>query len=741
MKNLKIALQSEYIKGRNQKGWLLILIAAAILPLLYAVITMFEGVPSGPQTNLSTNLLLKIFDLTQGFALTFLSFGIAIVTAQIASVEHKNNTWQLIETQPLPKWAIYFAKYLKVIFATLLIIISFFVIANILFILLYYFLKLDSDVYYWQIIIKDTILYILNLWCSSMSLTATLFVLHVLFKKTNIITSAVLIGILGYTMSKAFGINVSTLVPIVQLDKAAGDLSQVGEWITFYSRLSIVQSIVILLIGYVLYYYKNYRANGLKQRAALVKLGIILLIGSTCLYWQHLPKYQNNYGKTILAGKVTADIQVDTIVLLNSENLPILTIPIQKDGTFHVNADDKTILIEPYFLVNKSDKMVFKNNEGDVGWMQWSNGDSIYAAINVQNNESQIAFSGDRRAEQESINNVNNNKLKELQYAITNNFLKVNSIDEFISKLRKAKNADMEKSLNYVSVDGYRVGKDVQKNTLSLISLEALATWQKFIQSFPKLQDSLKKEPAYIASLKMEIDTNNVNLFQNEIFKNYYYTFLNNGDNQIKDISRIALVSKIKNEKIKEVMYFDALKRILANNVLEDSLVFQIVELNKHNIKSENYLNAIQNDYYARMANASTEVLPPFFFKDAENNEQGLQQYLGKYVIIDVWATWCGPCKYNAPYFYEMAEKYKDQNIVFVSISVDKNIAAWKQDKSHSPHVINWITDFQNPFMSRFAIQGIPRFILIGPDGKPINSKMPYPSEKNFEQILKQAIS
>jgi len=51
-----------------------------------------------------------------------------------------------------------------------------------------------------------------------------------------------------------------------------------------------------------------------------------------------------------------------------------------------------------------------------------------------------------------------------------------------------------------------------------------------------------------------------------------------------------------------------------------------------------------------------------------------LDNLKGKFVVIDVWATWCGPCKKQAPYFEKLALKYKNSKIQFVSLSVDEDI-------------------------------------------------------------------
>src|SRR5216684_1205716 len=60
-----------------------------------------------------------------------------------------------------------------------------------------------------------------------------------------------------------------------------------------------------------------------------------------------------------------------------------------------------------------------------------------------------------------------------------------------------------------------------------------------------------------------------------------------------------------------------------------------------------------------------------FTMKDVDNRDVSLSQYKGKVVVIDFWATWCGPCKVEIPHFVEFQEKYGKSGLQIVGISVD----------------------------------------------------------------------
>jgi thiol-disulfide isomerase/thioredoxin len=60
-----------------------------------------------------------------------------------------------------------------------------------------------------------------------------------------------------------------------------------------------------------------------------------------------------------------------------------------------------------------------------------------------------------------------------------------------------------------------------------------------------------------------------------------------------------------------------------------------------------------------------------FVLKDASGTEVDLASFRGKPLLVNMWATWCGPCKAEVPWFVELADKYKDRGFTVVGISTD----------------------------------------------------------------------
>ena len=132
---------------------------------------------------------------------------------------------------------------------------------------------------------------------------------------------------------------------------------------------------------------------------------------------------------------------------------------------------------------------------------------------------------------------------------------------------------------------------------------------------------------------------------------------------------------------------------------------------------------------------------PGFNYPDKNGNNVSLTDLKGKYVYIDVWATWCGPCKREIPYLKEMDEEYKGKDIAFVSLSIDKMEHKEKWLKMIEDEGLKGIQimadqDWNSDFVTAYKIQGIPRFILLDKEGNIVNSNAPRPSDPGLKEVL-----
>ncbi|MBX9806585.1 MAG: TlpA family protein disulfide reductase [Flavobacteriaceae bacterium] len=129
---------------------------------------------------------------------------------------------------------------------------------------------------------------------------------------------------------------------------------------------------------------------------------------------------------------------------------------------------------------------------------------------------------------------------------------------------------------------------------------------------------------------------------------------------------------------------------------------------------------------------------------DYENHMGGktkLEDFKGKYVYIDVWATWCGPCRGEIHALKKVEEKNHDKNIEFIiiSVDVDKDHEKWKNfvnDKQLGGVQLFADKDWNSDFIKSYGVISIPRFILIDPSGKVVKSDASRPSNPELQKVL-----
>ncbi len=132
---------------------------------------------------------------------------------------------------------------------------------------------------------------------------------------------------------------------------------------------------------------------------------------------------------------------------------------------------------------------------------------------------------------------------------------------------------------------------------------------------------------------------------------------------------------------------------------------------------------------------------PEITLSDTTGNAVALSSLRGKYVLIDFWASWCGPCRAENPNVVRMYNKYKDKGFAIYGVSLDKTKAEWQRairnDNLPWTHVSD-LKFWQSTAAQQYGVQAIPATFLLDKEGKIIAKNLRGEAlEQKLEEVLK----
>ncbi|WP_316823088.1 TlpA disulfide reductase family protein [Pedobacter gandavensis] len=195
--------------------------------------------------------------------------------------------------------------------------------------------------------------------------------------------------------------------------------------------------------------------------------------------------------------------------------------------------------------------------------------------------------------------------------------------------------------------------------------------------------------------------------------------------------------------------------RNMAMNITLNTLLGMSKDMNAIKPLMDNYIakyasaeesKAMQASYAKILSLGAGKTPPSFALKDLNGKEVTLKDFAGKVVYMDFWASWCSPCRFEmkngSP---KLHEKFKDnKDVVFLYISIDDKAEAWKKaiadDQIKGIHLLS-AGGMNSPVAKAFNIMGVPRYVIIGKDGKIFDGDASRPSEDSTPARINEALS
>jgi thiol-disulfide isomerase/thioredoxin len=145
--------------------------------------------------------------------------------------------------------------------------------------------------------------------------------------------------------------------------------------------------------------------------------------------------------------------------------------------------------------------------------------------------------------------------------------------------------------------------------------------------------------------------------------------------------------------------------------------------------------------YISEPSLARARMAPPFEVTTTDGQRVSLDDLKGKVVLLDFWATWCGPCREALPHMKDIAKKFQGQPLVILSVSLDDNEDKWKEFVAKNG--MTWLQyrdgGFTGPISTLFDVRAIPHTFSIDADGVLQDEQIGDASEGKLKKLLARA--
>ncbi len=434
-----------------------------------------------------------------------------------------------------------------------------------------------------------------------------------------------------------------------------------------------------------------------------------------------------------LSGEITNAKEGDFTLRMEPENLKTKVV----DGKFTLEFENK-----------ESKIFSFKYND-EYGTVYLQPGKQVHLKLDTEKFDETLTFSKDLSAENNYL--ASKVRLNELMPP-SKDYGKFTE-EQFLEKW-EYKKSEENKLLKTSIIENPTMDLDFVANA----TLDNQYGSASSRMMYPLIFKSVTKKEAELSenyySFLKDLKVDNAYNLESKEFKNFLYFFVehHSKDSNKDDASEIAKLTNsfdivdglFSAPEIREYVKFDNLKSQLKYGGLLDGIDPLIASF-KATSKDEAKKTELDELYKQWDVIKKGVDAPDILAKTIDGEEQKLSAWKGKNVYIDVWATWCGPCKKEIPALEELQKEFAgNENLVFTSISIDANKEKWEtMVKEKELKGVQLLVDnaWDSDMCKSYLISSIPRFIIVDSDGKILDANAPRPSSNEIKTVLNNLVN
>ena len=723
MKKLLIAIRVEWLKTKGLGLVYLAIAIGAVMPLLGFISDFFQDHNTDAATLKYPVIETAVQDSLKGFVMFFFLLYIIISANRIAQTDHKNGGWLLMETQPVSKLNIYMAKYINLVIMALICAVSFLLVTALVAVAQYYIYPDPAKILDLNFIWSGETLF--RIMVSALGIIALQLMISVIISG---FIWPFLLGILGLIL------NIFSLVQRINIEYSPynvfyimskdNNVRSLNHLVSYSEYLSLFWMLVFLIVGYFWYAKKGFRSAFISNKKSLFASIIAVIIFGGIFFTMTKPVIPKaNPEFTSITGKFETDVKIDSVRIFTKDfHKKIASVPVTNN---QFKWETKENLPMDEYVMEFGDKkypLVF--GKGD--WFD------LFFRLNATK---MLSYAKSNRKAEQNYLDTEEDFAGNFQYQLDNKEFK--NPQEFYNKIQKEWDDSKKYLSKFSTSENFGLSNEFKEYRKQLLAIKFLGN----IENYRKISDAAPAPEALMNELQNTVKSPVRLLKKNDNYLDYRLNQLMAGQANAEGNDSLifnklnTLPAGIEKDRLVGIQLYKSLElksdSASRNNLYRSEIGYIEDKEVKQYLKSK--LTALNQSQKGML-------FPDLSFTDHTGKAQKLSQFRGKYVIIDLWATWCQPCLEIRPAFEARERSYKYyQNIKFISISVDQDQQRWKNFLKTKPSkTLQWHLADSNKFAMEYGIQGIPRFIILDPEGKIYNMNAPSPNEDNFVEIINQ---